>query len=104
MYYANCQQLSEEILNLVNEAEPPVRWLCLDGSAVDDVDYSAAETLRSLYGILKEKDVHFTVAQILEDVKAESRFHLSQLFGKNAFYDTLEDVVTGYRRLTGTQK
>src|SRR5210317_1015532 len=49
------QQLSEEILHLVNAAEPPVRWFCLDASAVDDVDYSAAETLRSIYGILKGK-------------------------------------------------
>ncbi len=46
MYYANSQQLSEEITDLVNHADPPLRWLCLDASAVDDVDYSAAETLR----------------------------------------------------------
>ena len=44
MYYANSQQLSEEVTNLVNSAQPPLRWFCLDASAVDDVDYSAAET------------------------------------------------------------
>jgi len=97
MYYANCQQLSEEILNIVNNAKPPVLWFCLDVSAVDDVDYSAAETLRSLYGMLKEKSIHLVVAQVLGDLKAESRYHLSQLFGEDAFYDTLEDVVQSYR-------
>ena len=70
MYYANSQQLSEEILHLVNTAEAPVRWFCLDASAVDDVDYSAAETLRSLYGMLKEKGICLVVAQVLDDVKA----------------------------------
>ena len=38
LYYANCQQLSDEISFLANTTEPPVRWLCLDASAVDDVD------------------------------------------------------------------
>jgi hypothetical protein len=40
-------------------------------AAVDDVDYSAAETLRSLFGILKEKGIRLVVAQVLDDVKAE---------------------------------
>ncbi len=101
MYYANSQQLSEEILHLVNDAQLSLRWFCLDASAVDDVDYSAAETLRSLYEILKEKGIRLVVAQVLDDVKAESRYQLSQLFGEDAFYDTLEEVVQGYRQQTG---
>ena len=40
MYYANVQLLSEEVTELVNSAQPPLRWFCIDTSAVDDVDYS----------------------------------------------------------------
>src|SRR5215471_15893925 len=40
MYYANAQRLSDEITDLVNGAQPPVRWFCIDASSVDDVDYS----------------------------------------------------------------
>ena len=100
VYYANSQQLSDEILHLVNVAEPPLRWFCLDASAVDDVDYSAAETLRSIYRILQEKDVRLTVAQVLDDVKAASRYQLRQLFGEDAFYDTLEDVINDFAMQT----
>jgi len=101
MYYANSQQLSEEITNLVNRAEPPLRWLCIDASAVDDVDYSAAESLRAIFSLLQEKNVRLVVAQVLADVRERSRYELKQLFGENAFYDTLEDVVNDYRRQTG---
>jgi high affinity sulfate transporter 1 len=101
MYYANSQQLSEEILDLANSAQPPLRWFCLDAAAVDDVDYSAAETLRALFGILKEKGIRLVVAQVMDDVKAESRYHLSQLFGEEALYETLGDVVKGFRQQTG---
>jgi len=103
MYYANSQQLSEEITDLVNRAEPPLRWLCIDASAVDDVDYSAAESLRALFRLLQEKDVRLVVAQVLADVKERSRYELKQLFGENAFYDTLQDVVNDYRRQTGDE-
>ena len=48
LYYANCQQLTDDISELVNTAEPPLRRFCIEASAIDDVDYTAAETLRSL--------------------------------------------------------
>ena len=98
MYYANSQQLTEEITGLVSNAEPPLRWLCIDASAVDDVDYSAAETLRSLYGILKDKGVRIVVAQVMDDVRQESRYKLQELFGEDAFFDTLDDVMEAFRQ------
>jgi len=66
MYYANAQRLAEEIMHLVNTADPPLRWLCIDASAVDDVDYSAAETIRSLHGVLKDKGIRLVIAHVLE--------------------------------------
>jgi MFS superfamily sulfate permease-like transporter len=103
MYYANAEQLSEQITDLANNAQPPLRWLCLDASAVDDVDYSAAETLRSSFASLKDKGIRLVVAQVLDDVKEESRYNLRQLFGEDAFYDTLEDVVKAYQQQTGEE-
>ena len=63
MYYANSGQLSEELMDLVTDADPSIRWLCLDASAVDDVDYSAAETLRSLHGLLQEKGIRLVALE-----------------------------------------
>jgi len=100
MYYANSQQLTEEVTGLVNTAEPPLRWFCFDASAIDDVDYSAAESMRSLYGILKDKGVRVVVAQVMDDVREESRYQLRELFGEDAFYDTLDDVMQAYRQQT----
>jgi SulP family sulfate permease len=98
MYYANSQLLTEEITSLANKATPPLRWFCIDASAVDDVDFSAAETLRALHGILEEAGIRLVVAQVMDDIKAESRYELDQLFGKDAFFDTLGDVMNAYRQ------
>jgi len=56
IYYANVQQLTEEVTGLATHADPPLRWLCLEASAIDDVDYSAAEALRALVLMLLEED------------------------------------------------
>ena len=102
MYYANAELLSEQITELANNAQPPLHWLCIDASAIDDVDYSAADTLRSLYGILKEKNIRLVVAQVMDDVKEEgSGYQLRQLFGEDAFYETLDEVIEDYRKKTG---
>lgn len=102
MYYANAQRLSEEVSHLVNTAQPPLRWFCIDASAVDDVDYTAAETLRSLHGLLQEKGIRLIAAQVLDEVVADSHFALRRLLGEDAFYSTLEDVREDFRRQTDT--
>jgi len=49
-------------------------------------------------GFMKGKKIRLVVAQVLDDVKTENRYQLSQLFGEDALYDTLEDVVKSYRQ------
>jgi len=98
LYYANCQQFADEIAFLANTTEPPLRWFCLDASAVGDVDYSAAETLRSVYAMLKTRGIRLVVAEEMEDIKGTARYQLRELFGEEAFYDHLEDVVKQYRK------
>jgi high affinity sulfate transporter 1 len=98
LYYANCQQLSDEVSLLASTAEPPLRWLCLDASAMDDIDYSAAETLRSVHARLKAKGIKLVVAEVMEDVKTSTSYRLRELLGEDAFYDKLEDVLKQYRQ------
>ena len=82
----------------MNTAQPPLRWLCIDASAIPDVDYSAAQTLRSLFTLLEERGIRLVVAQVLDDVDPDDRYKLQELFGKDAFYGTLDDVVEAYQQ------
>lgn len=101
MYYANAQVLAEQVLRLADHAEPPLKWLCIDASAVDDVDYTAAETLASLAGLLKDKGVRLVVAQVQEDVREDSHYGLNKTLGDDAFFDSLADVLASYRNNFG---
>jgi high affinity sulfate transporter 1 len=105
MYYANAEQFSEEVLELVNTAQPPLSWFCIDATAVDDIDFSAAATLRETYELLKEKGVRLVMAEVEEDIRRElDRSKLTDLIGKDAFFETLNDVEAAYRATLADNK
>lgn len=102
MYYANARQLSEEVTDLLRRARPALRWFCIDCSAVDGVDYSAAETLRGLRDRLAAHGVRLVFAQVLADISEESRAEISP---DGSFFSTLEDVIKAYDEfVAGTPK
>ncbi len=97
MYYANAQQLSEQVADLSNGAQPPLVWFCIEASAVADVDFTAASTLRDIHGILKRQGVRLVFCNVIDLVKAElDRYQLTDLLGKDAFYGSINAVVSAY--------
>jgi MFS superfamily sulfate permease-like transporter len=99
MYYANAQAFSEEVSELLKDAQPPLSWFVIDAAAIDDVDYSAAATLRSTHGILKEKGIRLVFAAVGGDVKAElDRLEITALVGDDAFYATGDDLLKAFHQ------
>ena len=69
IYYANATRFTEEIVSLVEDADPPARWVCLDASAVGDVDYSGSETLGAVHEELKRQGVTLVLVHV-DDVRS----------------------------------
>ena len=57
MYYANADVLAREVTRLADEAPAGLRWFVVDMDAVDDVDFSAGETLSDLRRLLAGRGV-----------------------------------------------
>jgi high affinity sulfate transporter 1 len=98
LYYANANLLLEQTTALMVSTEPDrVRWLCIDAAGVSDVDYSAGETLRQVHEGAHEHNVRVVFAEVQPAVRAEfERFGLVTLFGEEAFFETLADVLEAY--------
>lgn len=97
IYYANAQQLFEQVIGLVEGAQPPLSCFCIDASAIADVDFSGAETLREIYCILNARGIRLVWANVTDLVKAElDRYEITELVGKDAFYQNISDVVNVY--------
>jgi SulP family sulfate permease len=97
MYYANTEPFSQEVLELVNSAHPPLSWFCLDLTAVDDVDFSAAATLREVCKRLQRRGVRLVLAEVEEHVRRElDRSDVTALIGQDAYFETVADVQAAY--------
>ncbi len=104
-YYANAELLSQEVLDLVNTAQPLLAWFWVDATAMDDIDFSAAATLRELYYTLKEKGVRLVLAEVSDSVRTQlERSELIDLVGKDAIYKDITDTEDSFRTAQANRK
>ena len=73
LYYANATRFTAEILDLVDKADPPLKWLCLSASAMGDVDYSGADAIRAVFEELQAKGVTLVLSEVDPVVHAAAR-------------------------------
>ena len=96
MYYANAHTLKKDVLTL---AQDTVSWFCVDMAAVNDVDFTASETLRTLHQDLAARGIRMVFSEMLDSVRQEfDRSELTKVFGTDAFFKTLDSVRDGYRQ------
>ncbi|MEM9106167.1 MAG: SulP family inorganic anion transporter [Pseudomonadota bacterium] len=98
MYYANAERMQSEVMDLLSSAEPPLTCLCIDVSAVDDVDYTAIETLTDIQTELKAKSISLVFTQDVGHINTTSRKQLIERFGKDAFFESLDAVVAHLKK------
>jgi MFS superfamily sulfate permease-like transporter len=105
MYYANSELLSEQVTMLVKEARPALAWFCIEATAIDDIDFSAAETLRSLHANLKERGIRLVFAEVSDDAKRDlDRSELTALIGADGFFSSATEAVTAFSQKTSDVK
>jgi MFS superfamily sulfate permease-like transporter len=77
-------------MRLVNVPDPP-RWFILQAEAIDDVDYTGAQTLLELADQLKERGIVFAIAEASDDLRRElDLFGLTDKIGPDHYFDSLD--------------
>ena len=93
LYYANAGQFSDEVRTLVGDGPPTIRWLIVDAEAIANLDYSAARTMRELYGHLKQIGVEFAFARVAPSLRADLiRHRIIEAIGEGHTYYRLHDA------------
>jgi high affinity sulfate transporter 1 len=99
LFYANANRFVDDVEALVSAAPDPVRWLVLDCSAIEDVDYSAGLALGHLVEYVHAHDAHFAVARadarLLETLELMGTL---DLFGREHVFGNLTDAFDAFTR------
>jgi high affinity sulfate transporter 1 len=105
LYYANTARFTEEIVRLVDEAQPQVKWLAVVAVAIIDIDYSGADTVRRVHTMLQKKGVTLVFTNVIERVKGElDRYGLTKLIGEEHIFSSLPDMLAAYRKHIGEEE
>jgi len=97
LYYANEGRMNEEVIQIVNSSKIPILWFCFSASSVNDVDYSASETLVQLHELLNEHSIRLVFCDVEDHVRDELiSDNLEKMVGNQYFFSSKEDVILAY--------
>jgi MFS superfamily sulfate permease-like transporter len=98
LFYANANQFSDGVQQLITSAPDPVRWLVLDCSSIPDVDYSAGAAFHQLVTFVHNRGANVVLANLDPDLRATlDRFGVIQMLNVDHIYPTVADAVAAFR-------
>ena len=98
LYYANAAMFNEELLSLVEDADPPTRWIVLDASAIYNVDFSGGETMRQAVAELHDRGARLVIAELNDDTRRQlDRYGVSDLIGADGYFDSVGEAIDSFR-------
>jgi MFS superfamily sulfate permease-like transporter len=97
LYYANAGFFFDEVMAFATSPDP-ARFICIDATAIPDVDYTGGETIRQLHDALADHDIRLAIAGAMEPVRHSlQRYGLTDLIGQARLFPTVSDALTRYR-------
>ncbi len=98
LFYANANQFSDDVQQLVVGAPDPVRWLVLDCTSIPDVDYSAGASLDGLITFVHNRGAVFALAAPDPDLRADlAKLGVLKMLNVDHIYDSVDDAVAAFR-------
>ncbi len=102
LYYANATRFTAEIMDIVENADPPIRWFAVVASAIGDIDYSGANSLRSVHEELAARDITLILLDVDPRVRTLlDRYGLTERIGAARIFETIGDAADAYVAATG---
>jgi high affinity sulfate transporter 1 len=97
LFFANADLFRSRILDLADDADPPVRWVVVAAEPITDVDTTAADAIEELDVELSRRGVELAFAEMKDPVKDRLiRYGLAERVGRELFFPTVGVAVKAY--------
>lgn len=99
IFFENSGYFLERATNAVATAEKNVQYFILDAGAINDVDYTAAQTLKQLYKQLNTDDIQLAIAHVAPKLRTLlRRYGLIDLIGQEHIYSSVSMAIDSYAK------
>ncbi len=96
--YYEPTRFSQEILKLVDGAEPKIKWFAIEAAAITYIDFTAADTFQQVHKTLQKRDVTLVLSNVVDNVQKDfDHYGLTALIGEEHFFDTLPEILEAYQ-------
>jgi sulfate permease, SulP family len=97
LFFANADYFLTQARELIAAAELPIAWFLIDAEAIIDIDVTAVEALKKLYGELDRKGIALVIARASQPLqKMLRRGGLTNLIGTEHIYPTVRTGVQSF--------
>jgi high affinity sulfate transporter 1 len=102
LFYANTGRFTEEVLKLVNDASSPLRWVVIDATEINNIDYTAGKTLVQLGGELDKRGVGIAAVALPTGVRHQiERYKALRVSGaQREIFATVDAAIDALSRLS----
>jgi sulfate permease, SulP family len=98
LFFANAKRFADQVRALLDCAPTPVRWFVVDASAITDIDYSAAQSIRDFIAELKCRDVQILFARVSPYLRSDmDRHHVTDAVDEKWIFATLHEALAVVR-------
>ena len=98
LFFANAKRFADQVRTLVDRAPTPVRWFVVDASAITDIDYSAAQSVRDFIDELKRRGVQIVFARVSPYLRSDmDRHHITDAVSEKWIFATLHEAIAAAR-------
>jgi high affinity sulfate transporter 1 len=102
LFFANGEMFRRRVLRLVDEADPPVRWVVIAAEPITDIDTTAVTSLVRLQDELHERGIELGFAELKHPVRDYLRHYgVFDEVCEDGLYPTVGAAVKAYVRSTG---
>jgi high affinity sulfate transporter 1 len=102
LYYANATRFTAEIMDIVDDADPPLRTFAIEASAMGDIDYSGADSLRQVLDELSAKGITVALVDLSPNVRTQlDAYGLTERIGAGNILPSVQAVLDAHRARSG---
>ena len=99
LVFANARHVVTRIRTLVDEADPPVKWLVIDAQAIHDMDVTAAQRFAELHRELADDGIDVKIADAPRPFLIElAKVGLSEEIGGRDFFVSVKKAVEAFEQ------
>lgn len=97
LFFANADTFRERVMDLVDDARPPIQRVVIAAEPITDVDTTAAEMLEELHAELGTRGAGLAFAELKDPVRDRlERYGLPERIGRDLFFPTVGVAVKAF--------